>query len=169
MAIDYPMARAGARVRAIGRPTVGCIGIIQGYSPARNSPPGTKLTDSVQPMLISPAYAQGAAAPGAADIFMQIMPIVAIIAIMYFLVFRPQQQRVKAHRQMVDNTKRGDVVVTSGGIVGKIIKVLEGDEVLIEIAENVRVKVIKSTIADVRSKSEPADAKSKADNGDDKK
>ena len=121
-------------------------------------------------MFISPAFAQGAAAPGgASDIFIQFMPIVAIIAIMYFLVFRPQQQRMKAHAQLVANTKRGDVVVTSGGIVGKIVKVLEGDEVLVEIAENVRVKIIKSTIADVRSKTEPSDAKSKADNDDDKK
>lgn len=121
-------------------------------------------------MFISTAFAQSApASGGAADIFIQFLPIVMIIGIMYLLVFRPQQQRMKAHAQLVANTKRGDVVVTSGGIVGKIVKVLEGDEVLVEIAENVRVKVIKSTIADVRSKTEPAESKSKADNDDDKK
>jgi len=124
-------------------------------------------------MFISPAFAQSApASGGAADIFIQFVPIVMIIAIMYLLVFRPQQQRIKAHAKLVANTKRGDVVVTSGGIVGKIVKVLEGDEVLIEIADNVRVKVIKSTIADVRSKTEVTESKSKADkadNDDDKK
>jgi preprotein translocase subunit YajC len=121
-------------------------------------------------MIISPAFAQGVTGSGgAADMFIQFLPIVMIIAIMYFLVFRPQQQRMKAHAQLVSNTRRGDVVVTSGGIVGKVIKVLDNDEVLVEIAENVRVRVVKSTIADVRSKTEPSDSKSKADADDDKK
>ena len=109
-------------------------------------------------MLISDAFAQGAApTPGAADMLIQFMPFVLIILIMYLLVIRPQQQRVKAHQTMVSNIRRGDVVVTSGGIVGKVVKVLEGDEAMVEIAENVRIKVIKSMIADVRSKSEAAD------------
>lgn len=115
-------------------------------------------------MFISPAFAQGATSSGGAgDIFVQFLPIVMIIAIMYFLVMRPQQQRVKAHQLLVANVRRGDVVVTSGGIIGKIVKVLENDEVLLEIAEDVRIRVVKSTIADVRSKTEPSDAKSKAD------
>lgn len=122
-------------------------------------------------MFISPAYAQAAPGPGGAgDIFLQLMPFVLIIAVMYFLVIRPQQQRMKAHQQLVAAIKRGDVVVTSGGIIGKVVKVLENDEVMVEIAEDVRIKVIKSTIADVRSKTEPvaADSKSKGDDEDKK-
>lgn len=119
-------------------------------------------------MLITPAFAQGApAAGGASDIFLQIVPFILIIGIMYFLVFRPQQQRMKAHQQLVANVKRGDVVVTAGGIVGKIVKVLENDEVVVEIADDVRIRVVKSTIADVRSKTEPASASKGED--DDKK
>ena len=114
-------------------------------------------------MFISPAYAQaaeGGASTGA--LIEQFIPFVAIIAIMYFLVIRPQQQRLKAHQALIAGVKRGDVVVTSGGIIGKVIKVLENDEVQIEIAEDVRVKVVKSTIADVRSRTDTADAKTDA-------
>jgi preprotein translocase subunit YajC len=115
-------------------------------------------------MLISDAYAQAAAgSPGAGDFFIQLVPFILIIAIMYFLVLRPQQQRVKAHQQMVAALKRGDVVVTAGGIVGKVVKVLENDEVMVEIADEVRIRVVKATIADVRSKTEPSEAKSKSD------
>jgi preprotein translocase subunit YajC len=115
-------------------------------------------------MLISPAYAQAATgSSGAGEFFIQLVPFILIIAIMYFLVLRPQQQRVKAHQQMVAALKRGDVVVTAGGVVGKVIKVLENDEVMVEIAEEVRIRVVKATIADVRSKTEPGEAKSKSD------
>jgi preprotein translocase subunit YajC len=82
---------------------------------------------------------------------------------MYFLVIRPEQQRRKAHTQMVDNVRRGDVVVTAGGIVGKVVKVLEGNEVMVEIAEEVRVKVVKQTLLDVRTKTEAVGDASKAD------
>jgi preprotein translocase subunit YajC len=124
-------------------------------------------------MFISTAFAQ--AAPGAGgnfgigEIIAQFGMFIPIILIFYFLMIRPQQQRLKAHQLLISNVRRGDVVVTSGGIVGKIIKVLETDEVMVEIAENVRIRVIKSTLADVRSKTEPSDAKSKADADDDKK
>jgi preprotein translocase subunit YajC len=120
-------------------------------------------------MWISPAFAQAAAPPsaGAGDFFVQLVPLFLIIGIMYFLVLRPQQQRVKAHQAMVAAVKRGDVVVTGGGIVGKVVKVLENDEVMVEIAEDVRIRVVKGTIADVRSKTEPSTA-SKTDD-DDKK
>lgn len=121
-------------------------------------------------MFISPAFAQSAApAGGAGDFFIQLVPLFLIIAIMYFLVLRPQQQRVKAHQLMVSAVKRGDVVVTGGGIVGKVVKVLENDEVLVEIAEEVRIRVVKSTIADVRSKSEPVASDAKSKNGDEDK
>lgn len=122
-------------------------------------------------MWISPAFAQAAATPsaGAGDFLVQLVPLFLIIGIMYFLVMRPQQQRLKAHRAMVAAVKRGDVVVTGGGIVGKVVKVLENDEVMIEIAEDVRIRVVKGTIADVRSKGEPAVSdKSKSDDEDKK-
>lgn len=121
-------------------------------------------------MLISTAYAQGT--PGAtatSDIFIQFMPFVLIIVIMYFLVIRPQQQRLKAHQQLIANVRRGDTVVTSGGIIGKVVKVLEGDEILLEIAEDVRIKVVKSMLADVRSKTDVVGSESKGKPSDDDK
>ncbi len=121
-------------------------------------------------MLISTAYAQGA--PGAtatSDIFIQFMPFVLIIVIMYFLVIRPQQQRLKTHQQLIANVRRGDTVVTSGGIIGKVVKVLEGDEILLEIAEDVRIKVVKSMLADVRSKTDVVGPESKGKSSDEDK
>jgi preprotein translocase subunit YajC len=72
--------------------------------------------------LITPAFAQGAPA-GGSDVFLQLVPFVLIFIIMYFLIIRPQQRRVKAHQEMVKNVRRGDTVVTTGGIVGKVTKV----------------------------------------------
>lgn len=103
-------------------------------------------------MFISPAYAQGVG--GGTDMFVQFVPIVLMFVIFYFLLLRPQQQKVKAHREMVSNVRRGDTVVTAGGIIGKVTKVKDDTEVEIEIADNVRVRVIKSTITDVRAKGE---------------
>ncbi len=105
-------------------------------------------------MFISPAYAQGAG--GGGDFILQLLPIVLMIVIFYFLLFRPQQQRMKAHREMVDNIRRGDTVVTQGGLVGRVTRVKDdGIEIEVELAENTRVRVIKSTVADVRAKGEP--------------
>jgi len=81
------------------------------------------------------------------------VPIIAIFGIMYFLMIRPQQQRVKQHREMVENVRRGDTVVTAGGIVGKVAKVKDDQEILIDIADNVQVRVLKSTLSEVRVKS----------------
>lgn len=120
-------------------------------------------------MMISDAFAQAAAPAGGGDFFVQLVPFIAILAIMYFLVLRPQQQRIKAHQAMVAAVKRGDVVVTGGGIVGKVVKVMENDEVLVEIAEEVRIRVIRGTISDVRSKTEPVAADTKSKSDDDKK
>jgi preprotein translocase subunit YajC len=93
------------------------------------------------------------------DSFTAIAPLIFIFAIMYFLLIRPQQQRVKQHKQMVDNVRRGDSVVTGGGIVGKVAKVgqPEDPEITVEIADNVQIRVIKSTLSEVRAKSQPAD------------
>ena len=84
------------------------------------------------------------------------IPIILIFVIMYFLLIRPQQKKIKEHKMMVDGIRRGDQVLTQGGIVGKITKVKEGEEVEVEIASNVKVTIIKSTIVNVMSKSEPA-------------
>jgi preprotein translocase subunit YajC len=106
-------------------------------------------------MIISPAYAQaaGAAAPNP---LMQLLPFVLVFIFFYFLIIRPQNQARKKHQAMISNVKRGDVVVTSGGLIGKISKVLEGDEVMVELADNVVVKVVKSTLTDIRNKPTPA-------------
>ena len=105
-------------------------------------------------MLISPAYAQGAGAPAGLDI-MQFAPLVLIFVVFYFLLLRPQQQRAKAHREMVTNIRRGDTVVTSGGIIGKVTKVRDDNEIEVEIADNTRVRVVKGTVSEVRVKGEP--------------
>jgi preprotein translocase subunit YajC len=86
------------------------------------------------------------------------MPFLLIFVIMYFLIIRPQQKRLKTHREMVAALRRGDTVVTGGGLVGKVTKVDE-DELQVELAQGMKVKVIRSTITDVRSKSQPVDGK----------
>jgi preprotein translocase subunit YajC len=106
-------------------------------------------------MFVTPAYAQAAGA-GAVDIFSGLLPILLIIPIFYFLIIRPQQRRAKEHQNMLNAISRGDTVVTSGGIVGKVVRVKEDADIELEIAENVRVKVVRGMIADVRSKPAPA-------------
>ena len=102
-------------------------------------------------MWISPAYAQsGAAAPGGMGIVGQILPLVLIFAVFYFLLIRPQQKRLKAHKAMVEAVKRGDTVVTAGGLIGKVTKVAD-EEVTIELADGVKVKAVKGTLSDVRT------------------
>ncbi len=87
-----------------------------------------------------------------------IVPLIAVFAIMYFLLIRPQQQKMKEHRKMVDGVARGDTVVTAGGIVGKVAKPVkpEDTELTIEIADNVQIKVVKGTLSEVRPKNTPA-------------
>ncbi|MFT5508084.1 MAG: preprotein translocase subunit YajC [Hyphomicrobiaceae bacterium] len=105
-------------------------------------------------MFITPAYAQGIG--GGSDFFLQLLPILLMIVIFYFLLFRPQQQRMAAHRQMVENIRRGDTVVTQGGMIGKVTRVKDGEgEIEVELNENNRVRVIRGTIAEVRSKGDP--------------
>ena len=86
----------------------------------------------------------------------QFIPLILIFAIMYFLLIRPQQKKVKEHQAMVAALRRGDQVVTQGGIIGKVVKVKEDGEVEVEIADGVKVRVVQSTIATVVSKTEPA-------------
>jgi len=108
-------------------------------------------------MFISPAYAQAAAPGGGGDIFMSLLPLVMVFAIFYFLLIRPQQAKMKAHRAMLENLKKGDQVVTGGGIVGKIVRVEQSDSSLVvEIAPNVQVKIVRGTVQDVLNKTVPA-------------
>lgn len=88
----------------------------------------------------------------------QFLPLILIFAIMYFLLIRPQQKKMKDHQNMVSALRRGDQVVTQGGIIGKVSKVKDDNEVELEIAEGVKVRVVKSTIAQVLNKTEPAAA-----------
>ncbi|MBC2859574.1 preprotein translocase subunit YajC [Stappia sp. 28M-7] len=106
-------------------------------------------------MLISPAYAQGAGGAGSTDILMSLLPFVLIFVIMYFLIIRPQRQRMKQHQEMVSNLRRGDTVVTAGGLIGKVSKVVDDGEVQLELAEGLKVRAVRSMITEVRSKSEP--------------
>ena len=108
-------------------------------------------------MLILPAYAQSATGAGSA--FSAFIPIILIFVVFYFLLIRPQQKRMKDHQAMLNAVRRGDKVVTNGGIVGTVIKVLtEERELQVEIAENVRVKVKQDMISTVVSKTEPVSA-----------
>jgi preprotein translocase subunit YajC len=109
-------------------------------------------------MFISPAFAQGSlfgGAGGDGGMLMSLLPFVLIFVIMYFLILRPQQKRVKTHQEMVKNVRRGDTVVTNGGMVGKITKVVDDDTLEIEIADGVRIRQMRAMVTDVRSKGEP--------------
>ncbi len=105
-------------------------------------------------MLITPAYAQTAG--GGSEFLVTIFPFILVFAIIYLLILRPQQKRIKEHRAMVEAVRRGDTVVTAGGLIGKVVKVLDENEVQVEIAEGTRVRIVRSTLSDVRSKTEPA-------------
>jgi preprotein translocase subunit YajC len=102
--------------------------------------------------------AGGAATPGAGIV--SFVPFILIFVIMYFLIIRPQQRRAKEHQELVKNVRRGDTVVTAGGIVGRVAKATgpEDAEVDVEIADGVRVKVVRSMISEVRAKGEPVKA-----------
>jgi preprotein translocase subunit YajC len=111
-------------------------------------------------MFVTPAHAQAAGGDPLGG-FGSFVPLILIFVIFYFFLIRPQQKRAKEHKAMLDALRRGDQVVTQGGILGKVTKVMkagdgEADEVEVEIAEGVRVKVVKATIAQVMSKTEPA-------------
>ena len=107
-------------------------------------------------MFISPAFAQGASAgAGNSSFLVSLLPFLLIFVIMYFLVIRPQQRRTKMHQEMIKNVRRGDTIVTSGGLIGKVSRVSDEAEIQVEIADNVRVRVARGMIAEVRSKGEP--------------
>ena len=105
-------------------------------------------------MLITPAYAQ-AAGGDVTSMLTSLLPFALIFVIMYFLILRPQQKRAKSHQEMIKNVRRGDTVITNGGLIGKVTKVSDDDAIEIEIAEGVRVRQARAMLADVRAKGEP--------------
>lgn len=107
-------------------------------------------------MFISPAYAQAAAGGDANSMLMSLLPFAMIFVIMYFLILRPQQKKVKAHAEMVKNVRRGDTIITNGGLVGKVTKVVDDDQVEMEISDGVKIRQMRQMITGVRTKGEPA-------------
>ena len=108
-------------------------------------------------MFITEAFAQTAAPGGAggADILMSVLPFLLIFVVMYFLIIRPQRANMKRREELLKNIRRGDQVVTGGGIVGKVTKVLDNNELEVEIAETTKVRIVRSGISEVRVKGEP--------------
>jgi len=105
-------------------------------------------------MFVTPAFAQ-AGPLGGDNMLVQLLPFVLIFVIMYFLILRPQQKRTKDHQELVKNLRRGDTVITSGGLVGKVTKVVDDDQIEVEIADGVRVRQVRSMVSGVRAKGEP--------------
>jgi preprotein translocase subunit YajC len=116
-------------------------------------------------MLITPAFAQAAGAAGDTNsMLMSLLPFALIFVIMYFLILRPQQRKVKEHNDLVKNVRRGDTVVTNGGLVGKVTKVVDDEQIEVEVADGVRIRQMRQMISGVRTKGEPA--KDKGDTKD---
>jgi len=120
-------------------------------------------------MFVTPAYAQAAEGGGGGGIE-AFLPLILIFIVFYFLLIRPQQKKMKAHKSMLEAVRRGDKVVTGGGIFGTVTKVIDDIAINVEIADGVKVKVQRSLISSVLSKTEPVndDNKDKTDSGDDK-
>jgi preprotein translocase subunit YajC len=116
-------------------------------------------------MFVSPAWAQGAGG-GALDGLGGLLPLVLIFVVFYFLLIRPQQKKAKNHREVLATLRRGDRVVTNGGLIGTITRVPNDNELIIEVAEGVKVRVMRGMIAESMSKSDPAPAKSKSKKDD---
>jgi preprotein translocase subunit YajC len=106
-------------------------------------------------MFVTPAFAQGGML-GGDNMLVQLLPFILIFVIMYFLILRPQQKRTREHQELIKNVRRGDTVITSGGLVGKVTKVVDDDQIEIEVADGVRVRQVRSMISGVRAKGEPA-------------
>ena len=115
-------------------------------------------------MFISLAYAQDAG--GGSDMFVSFLPLVLIFVVFYFLLIRPQQKRAKDHKAMIAAVRRGDTVVTGGGVIGKVTKVKEDGNLQVEIADNIRVNVVGGTLTEVRRKGEPASGTPASKSGD---
>lgn len=106
-------------------------------------------------MFVTEAFAQTAGSPGAGDFMGMILPLVAIMGVFYFLMIRPQQRKMKEHQTMLGKVSKGDTVVTNGGLIGKVVRVVDDSEILVEVGENIKVRVLKAGLSDVRVKGEP--------------
>lgn len=104
--------------------------------------------------MITPAFAQAAGGVEGPSLLLNLLPFVLIFVIMYFLIIRPQRTRMKQHQEMINNIRRGDTVVTNGGLIGKVAKA-EDSELSVEVAEGVKVRIARAMIAEVRAKGEP--------------
>ena len=112
-------------------------------------PEATSATSTISPV------AGGVPASANSDIMATVLPFIIIFVVFYFLILRPQQKRVKTHAEMVKNVRRGDTVVTNGGLIGKVTKVIDDDQIEIEVADDVRIRQMRQMISDVRAKGEP--------------
>ena len=106
-------------------------------------------------MFVTPAYAQVAGAPGMGDFVGMILPLVMIMVVFWFLLIRPQQRKLKEHQELLKKINRGDTIITSGGLIGRVTKVVDDHELQVEVGENVKVRILRSGVSDVRAKGEP--------------
>jgi preprotein translocase subunit YajC len=97
-----------------------------------------------------------AAAPGAGDFIGMILPLVLIMGVFYFLLIRPQQKKAKEHQEMLSKVAKGDTVITHGGLIGKVTKIVDDNEIQVEVGENVKVRLLRGGIHQIRAKGEPA-------------
>lgn len=119
-------------------------------------------------MFVTNAFAQAtSSAPagvfGAGDMIGFMVPMIAIMGVFYFFMIRPQQQKLKEQQNMLSQVSRGDTIVTHGGLIGKVVRVVDDKELLVEVGENVRVRVLRQGIADVPTRGEPAAAETVPD------
>ena len=112
-------------------------------------------------MFITPAYAQTAGAGGASELLQMVLPLVLIMGVFYFLLIRPQQKKMKEHQEMLKKVAKGDTIITSGGLIGKVVKVIDDNELQVEMGENIKLRVLRSGIADVRVRGEPVKTETK--------
>ncbi len=112
-------------------------------------------------MFSTAVYAQSGGGIAPSSGLVDFLPIILIVVVFWFLILRPQNKKMKDHREMVNNVNRGDTVVTAGGLIGKVAKIKDDQEIEVDIAKDVRVRVLKSTLTDVRSKNEPVKTDSK--------
>ncbi len=107
-------------------------------------------------MFVTPAFAQTPSFLGGGDnMLVSLLPFVLIFVIMYFLILRPQQKRAKEHAELIKNVRRGDTVITSGGLLGKVTKVVDDEVIEVEVADGVRVRQVRAMLTGVRAKGEP--------------
>ena len=112
-------------------------------------------------MFVTPAFAQTAGDSPMNGLFQMVVPLVMIMAVFWFLLIRPQQRKMKEHQDVISKISRGDTIVTNGGLIGRVTKVVDDKELLVEVGENVKVRVLRQGISDVRAKGEPAKAETK--------